>query len=76
MDIQSLRAGFCGGGGNVITLAENGRKWQKTAENGRLQQIAAVKGRQLQSRDLQIVYNFKQRCRSSPLLSLALDSRL
>ena len=50
--------------------------WQKTAENGRMRQIAAVKGRQLQSRDLQIVYNFKQRCRSSPLLSLALDSHL
>jgi len=46
------------------------------AENGRLRQIAAVKGRQLQSRDLQIVYNFKQRYRSSPLLSLALDSCL
>ena len=46
------------------------------AENGRLRQIAAVKGRQLQSRDLQIVYNFKRRCRSSPLLSLALNSRL
>ena len=23
-DIQSLRAGFCGGGGNVTALAENG----------------------------------------------------
>jgi len=46
------------------------------AENGRLRQIAVVKGRQLQSRDLQIIYNFERRCRSSPLLSLALDSRL
>jgi hypothetical protein len=25
MDVQSLRAGFFGGGGNVIVLAENGR---------------------------------------------------
>jgi len=42
MDIQSLKAGFCGGGGNIIALVENGR----------LRQIAAVKGRQLQSCDL------------------------
>ena len=27
MDIQSLRAGFCGGGGNITALAENGRTW-------------------------------------------------
>jgi len=46
------------------------------AENSRLRQIAAVKGRQLQSRDLQIVYNFERRCRSSPFLSLALNSHL
>ena len=26
-DIQSLRAGFCGGGGNVIALVENGGLW-------------------------------------------------
>jgi len=24
MDIQSLRAGFCGGGGNVMAVAESG----------------------------------------------------
>jgi len=40
---------------------------------GRKRQIAAVNGRKLQSRDLQIVYNPKRRCRSSSLLSLALD---
>jgi len=28
MDIQSLRAGFFGGGGNVTALVENGRSWQ------------------------------------------------
>jgi hypothetical protein len=27
MDIQSLRAGFCGGGGNITALVENGRTW-------------------------------------------------
>ena len=26
-DIQSLRAGFCGGGGNVTALVENGGLW-------------------------------------------------
>jgi len=26
-DIQSLRAGFFGGGGNVIALVENGGLW-------------------------------------------------
>jgi len=66
MDIQSLRAGFCGGGGNIMALAENGR----------LRQITAVNGRQLQSRDLKIVYNSERRYRSAPFLSLALDSRL
>jgi len=45
-------------------------------ENGRLRQITAVNGRQLQSRDLKIVYNSERRCRSAPFLSLALDSRL
>jgi len=28
MDIQSLRAGFFGGGGNVTALVENGGFWQ------------------------------------------------
>ena len=31
-DIQSLRTGFCGGGGNVTALAElGGRTWQNFA---------------------------------------------
>jgi len=63
MDIQSLRAGFCGGGGNITVLAEN--------RYGRRR--AHVTGR---SRDLKIVYNSDQHCRSSPFLSLALDPRL
>ena len=33
MDIQSLRTGFYGEGGNVTALAENGRTW--LAELGR-----------------------------------------
>jgi len=28
MDIQSLRAGFFGGGSNVTALVENGGSWQ------------------------------------------------
>jgi len=28
MDIQSLKAGFFGGGDNVTALVENGRSWQ------------------------------------------------
>jgi len=50
--------------------------WQKTVDCGRLWQIAAVNGRQLQSRDLKIVYNSERRCRSAPFLSLALDPHL
>jgi len=62
-DIQSLRVGFCRGGGNITALAEN--------RYGRRR--AHVTG---SSCDLKIVYNSDQRCRSSPFLSLALDSRL
>jgi len=46
------------------------------AENSRLRQIAAVNGKQLQSRDLKIIYSSERRRRSSPFLSLALDPRL
>jgi len=46
------------------------------ANYNRLQQIAAVNSRQLQSRDLKIVYNSEWGCRSAPFLSLALDSHL
>jgi len=60
----------------VTATAENGRKRQIAADCGRLRQIAAVNGRQLQSCDLKIVYNSERHCRSSPFLSLALDSRL
>jgi len=28
MDIQSLRVGFFGGGGNITALVENGGSWQ------------------------------------------------
>ena len=45
-------------------------------ENGKLWQIVAVNGRQLQLCDLEIVYNSKRRCRSSPFLFLALDPYL
>jgi hypothetical protein len=31
MDVQSLRAGFFGGGGNVMALAENGRCGRRRA---------------------------------------------
>jgi len=62
-DIQSLRAGFYGGGSNITALAEN--RYRRCQ--------AHVTG---SSRDLKIVYNSDQRCRSSPFLSLALDSRL
>jgi len=63
MDIQSLRAGFCGEGGNVIALVENryGRRRAHVTGN---------------SCDLKIVYNSKRRCRSSPSPSLALDPHL
>jgi len=60
-------------GGNITALVENGRKRQIMVDCGRLRQIAAVNGRQLQSRDLKIVYSSEQRRHSSPFFSLALD---
>jgi len=42
MDIQSLRAGFCGGGGNVMALAGNGRLQQIAADYGSKRQVVAV----------------------------------
>jgi len=43
------------------------------AKNNKLRQITALNGRQLQSRDLKIVYNSEQRRHSFLFLSLALD---
>jgi len=42
MDIQSLRAGFCRGGGNVTTLVEKGRLRQIAADCSSKWQAAAV----------------------------------
>jgi len=63
MDIQSLRAGFYGGGGNITALVENRYGRRRAHMTGSLC-------------DLKIVYNSKWSCRSSPFLSLVLDSRL
>jgi len=62
MDIQSLRAGFFRGGGNVTALAN-------------CRHIMASCGKLL-SHNQKIVYNFKQCFYSSYFLSLALDPYL
>ena len=42
MDIQSLRAGFFGGGGNVTALVENGGLWRTIADSFLRFQTVAV----------------------------------
>jgi len=42
MDIQSLRAGFYGGGNSITALAENGRLRQIAADYGSKWQAIAV----------------------------------
>ena len=59
-DIQSLRAGFFGGGGNVTALAENGSYGTRRGH--------------VTSRDQGIVYNFSRYCLSFPFLFFSFRS--